>query len=56
MEKILPGIINEYQPKDIFTADEIGLFNHLMPKLLAYEGKKCKGGGGINIALLCAFV
>nr|XP_015928523.2 tigger transposable element-derived protein 6-like [Parasteatoda tepidariorum] len=43
--KNLRSLICEYLTKDIFNANEAGLFYHLMPnRMLAYEDKKCKGG------------
>ena len=41
--KDLPFIISEYEPKNIFNADETALFYHLMPnRTLAYKGGKKK--------------
>nr|XP_042897002.1 tigger transposable element-derived protein 4-like [Parasteatoda tepidariorum] len=54
----LPGIKSEYLPKDIFNADETGLFYHLMPnQTLVYKGENCKGGKKSKnrlTVLLCA--
>ena len=42
---VLPRILKEYQPKDIFNADETGLFYKLLPnKTYTYKGDQCSGG------------
>jgi hypothetical protein len=42
--KILPKIINGYQPKDIINVNETGLFYNLQPrKTLTYKGDSCHG-------------
>ncbi|CAC5404538.1 Tigger transposable element-derived protein 6 [Mytilus coruscus] len=41
----LPEIVNDYDPRDTFNADETGLFFRALPdKTLADRGKDCKGG------------
>ena len=61
--KILPSyfklVYQEYQFKDIFNADKMGLFYHLMLNwTLVYKSEKCKGRGKkeVKIALLYSFV
>ncbi|XP_072169422.1 tigger transposable element-derived protein 6-like [Diadema setosum] len=40
----LPAIIAQYSPRDIFNADETGLFYRLTPdKSLAFSGQECHG-------------
>ena len=40
--KKLPNLIKEYEPKDIFNVDELGLFYRLLPsKTYAEKNKKC---------------
>jgi len=44
-ENILPCILKEYSPNDVFNADELGLFFKLMPdKSLVFKHEKCHGG------------
>lgn len=44
-ENKMKSILEKYSPKDIFNADETGLFYQMMPeKTMAYKGEKCKGG------------
>jgi hypothetical protein len=41
----LQNIIKDYNPKDIYNADETGLFWRLMPnKTYSLQNKKCEGG------------
>nr|XP_002735168.1 PREDICTED: tigger transposable element-derived protein 6-like [Saccoglossus kowalevskii] len=41
----LPGLIDGYAPRDIFNADETGLFFRLMPnKTLSFKNDVCSGG------------
>lgn len=51
-------LINGYDLKDIFNADETGLFYNLLPKkTLAFKGEDCKGGKKSKdrlTVLLCA--
>ena len=43
-EKTLPTILARYQIKDIFNADEFGLFYEALPsKSLLFRGKHCSG-------------
>jgi len=43
--KEMPKITDGYQPKDIFNADETGLFYNLQPsKMMTYKGDSCHGG------------
>ena len=44
-ETTLPTILARYQLKDIFNADEFGLFYEALPlKSLHFRGKRCSGG------------
>ena len=44
-ERILPKILARYQLKDIFNADEFGVFYEALPsKSLHFRGKRCSGG------------
>nr|XP_037272856.1 tigger transposable element-derived protein 6-like [Rhipicephalus microplus] len=37
--------VSEYEPRDVFNADEAGLFFNLQPeKSLYFKGKECRGG------------
>lgn len=41
----LPSLIAGYEPRDVFNADEAGLFYILQPeKSLCYKGEVCQGG------------
>lgn len=54
----LPTLIKNYEPRDIFNADETGLFYKLLPnKTLQLKGEKCYGGKKAKeklSVLLCA--
>lgn len=42
---ILPKLLEGYRPKDVFNADETGIFWQLLPdKTLAFKGETCSGG------------
>ncbi|XP_045520537.1 tigger transposable element-derived protein 4-like [Pieris brassicae] len=42
---ILPELLQHYKPRDIFNADEFGLFFKLMPdKSYVFKGETCHGG------------
>lgn len=44
-ECVLPGILEKYQERDIFNANETGLFFKCLPdKTLIFKNKKCHGG------------
>ena len=44
-EETLPKLLQEYAPRDIFNADETGLFYRCLPtKTLALKGERCSGG------------
>lgn len=44
-EKILPDLLKDYSPTDVFNADEFGLFFKLMPdKSLVFKHEQCHGG------------
>ena len=54
---VWPDFRNNYDSKDIFNADETGLFYKLTPdKTLKYEGEKCSGGkmSKVRITVLVA--
>lgn len=41
----LPSLVQEYEPRNIFNADETGLFYNLLPsKTLSFRGESCHGG------------
>ena len=43
-EETLPAIIKDYDPQDIYNADETGLFYRMTPdKTLAFSGEECHG-------------
>jgi hypothetical protein len=45
MTETLPQLLKDYEPKDIFNADETGLFYKLLlDKTLQFKGEKCHGG------------
>ncbi|KAJ8888708.1 hypothetical protein PR048_008200 [Dryococelus australis] len=42
---LLPNVLSEYQPSDIFTVDEFGLFFNLLPNtIFAFKRETCHGG------------
>ena len=44
-KQILEPLLNQYDPNDIFNADETGLFWRLLPdKTHAVKGETCSGG------------
>jgi len=44
-ETILPNLLKDYSPEDIYNADELGLFFKLMPdKSLVMKDETCHGG------------
>jgi hypothetical protein len=41
----LPSLLEGYEPRDVFNADETGLFFNVLPdRTLAYKGETCHGG------------
>ena len=51
-ETNLPTILARYQLKDIFNADEFGLFYEALPlKSLHFRGKRCSGGKHSKVRL-----
>lgn len=41
----LPALLNQYEPKNVFNADEFGLFFSALPdKSFSFSGQKCEGG------------
>ncbi|XP_065197225.1 tigger transposable element-derived protein 6-like [Sycon ciliatum] len=45
LHDVLPTLIEGYEPKNIFNADETALFYRLLPHhTLAFRGEKCQGG------------
>ena len=51
-ETTLPTILSNYSPRDIFNADEFGLFYRALPqKTLHLKGEKCSGGKHSKIRL-----
>lgn len=44
-ETYSPTIFSKHELKDIYNADEFGLFNQALPeKSLHYKGERCSGG------------
>ena len=51
-ETVLPTIISNYEPRNIFNADQFGLFYQALPKkTLNLKGEKCSGGKNSKIRL-----
>ena len=51
-ETTLPTILARYELKDIFNADEFGLFYEALPsKSLHFRGKRCAGGKHSKVRL-----
>ena len=51
-ETVLPTILSNYEPQNIFNADEFGLFYQALPKkTLHLKGEKCSGGKNSKIRL-----
>lgn len=45
IENLLPNLLKDYAPEDVYNADEFGLFFKLMPdKSLVLKDEKCHGG------------
>ena len=45
-ETCLPTILSKYELRDIYNADEFGLFDTCLPdKTFHLKGEKCSGGG-----------
>jgi hypothetical protein len=41
----LPSLLEGYEPRDVYNADETGLFFNVLPdRTLAYKGETCLGG------------
>jgi hypothetical protein len=41
----LPSLLGGYEPRDVYSADEMGLvFNVLPDRTLVYKGESCRGG------------
>jgi hypothetical protein len=41
----LPSLLEGYEPRDVYIADEAGLFFNVFPdRTLAYKGESCHGG------------
>ena len=50
-ETVLHTILSNYEPRNIFNADEFGLFYQALPKKLHLKGEKCSGGKNSKIRL-----
>ena len=51
-ETTLPTILSQYELKDIFNADEFGLFYQMLPnRSLSQKGKTCSGGKQSKVRL-----
>ena len=45
LDKSLPPLLSSYHPRDVFNADETGVFYRLLPnKTLCFKGDSCHGG------------
>ena len=45
LEKTLPPMLSSYYPRDVFNADETGIFYRLLPdKTYCFKGDSCHGG------------
>eukprot|EP00731_Ephydatia_muelleri_P031162 Em0022g676a len=45
LNEILPQLLSQYMPEDVYNADETGLFYKLKPdKSLCFKNEKCTGG------------
>ena len=45
LQSTLPSVLNEYEARDVFNADETGLFYRCLPdKTLSFKGQQCSGG------------
>ena len=45
LSKDLPALLKQYSPKDIFNADETGIFWRMMPnKTMCFKAEACHGG------------
>lgn len=54
LSSTLPGILKEFEAKDIYNADEAGFFYRCLPeKTLAMKGEVCSGGKKIQRAYYC---
>jgi hypothetical protein len=43
--EVLPKLLKGYSPRDVYNADETGLFWRLLPdKTMAFKGESCSGG------------
>ena len=52
METTLPTILSHYDSRDVYNADEFGLFYRAFPtKSLHLKGEKCSGGKNSKIRL-----
>jgi len=41
----LPNLLRDYDPKDVFNMDKMGLFYKLLPnRKLQFKGEPCHGG------------
>ena len=51
-ETMLPTLLSKYDLKDIFNADEFGLFYQCLPnKTYHFKGQKCSGGKNSKVRL-----
>ena len=41
----VPSLLGGYKPRDVYNADEMGLYFNVLPdRTLAYKGESCHGG------------
>ena len=53
LSKDLPALLKQYSPKDIFNADETGIFWRMMPnKTMCFKAEACHGGNSQKKELL----
>ena len=51
-ETTLPTLLSKYNLKNIFNADEFGLFYQYLPnKIYHFKGQKCSGGKNSKVRL-----
>ena len=56
LESLL-SLLEGYEPRDIYNADETGLFFNVLPdRTLGYKGESCHGGKHSKTDSLCYYV
>jgi hypothetical protein len=54
--EVLPSLLNEYHPKDIFNSNEHVVFSLTLGNTYAFQKTAVTGAREIKIGLLCLFV